>query len=79
MANKTPMNSIYEFHDELIALLVRCDLHKPDVASALVFAAVGLAALDGCDPELQRTSIEMFAANAITKLLRRSDSAETVH
>ncbi len=79
MANKAPMNSIDEFHDELIALLVRCDLHKPDVASALVFAAVGLAALDGCDPDLQRTSIEMFAANAIAKLLRRSDSAETVH
>ncbi len=79
MANKTPMNSIYEFHDELIALLVRCDLHKPDVASALVFAAVGLAALDGCDPELQLASIEKFAANAIAKLLRRGDSAETLH
>jgi hypothetical protein len=79
MANKAPMNSIDEFHDELIALLVRCDLHKPDVASALVFAAVGLAAIDGCDPDLQRTSIEMFAANAIAKLLRRSDSAEIVH
>ena len=79
MANKTPMNSIYEFHDELIALLVRCDLHKPDVASALVAAAVGLAALDGCDPELQRASIETFAANAIVKLLRHGDSADTLH
>ncbi len=79
MANKTPMNSIYEFHDELIALLVRYDLHKPDVASTLVSAAVALAAADGCDPELQRASIEKFAASAIVKLLRLSDSAETFH
>ncbi len=79
MTNETPVNSIYEFHDELIALLVRYDLHKPDVAAALVSAAVGLAALDGCDPELQRASIEKFAAYAIVKLLLRGDSAEIFH
>ncbi len=79
MANKNPMSNIYEFHDALTALLERCDLHKPDVASVLVSAAVALAAADGCCPELQRTSIEKFAASAIVKLLRLSDSTESFH
>ena len=79
MANKTPMSNIYAFHDELAALLMRCDLHKPDIASVLVSAAVALAAADGCDSELQRLSIEKFAANAIVKLRGFSQSAGTVH
>jgi hypothetical protein len=79
MANKTPISSIYEFHDELATLLMRCDLHTPDIASVLVSNAVALAAADGCDSELQRTSIEKFAANAIVKLRSFSQSAGIVH
>jgi len=79
MANETPELSIYEFYDELTALLLRCDAHKADVASALVSAAVALAAADGCDPEMQRVNIESFAASAIGKLRQFSASAGIVH
>ena len=79
MANETPLASIYEFHDELAALVMRSDAHKADLAADLVAVAVALAASDGCDPEMQRVNIEWFAAKAIAKLLQFSASAGIVH
>ena len=79
MANETHPISIYEFYDELTALLLCCDAHKADIASALVSVAVALAAADGCDSEMQRVNIERFAAAAIGKLRYFSSSAGVVH
>jgi hypothetical protein len=74
MANKTPMNSIYEFHDELIALLVRCDLHKPDVASALVAAAVGLppsmAAIRNCKGRVLKSLPRTLSSNCFAAAIQ---------
>lgn len=47
---------------------MRCDLHKPDIAAALVAAAVVLAASDGCDAKLQMESIVKFAGDTIARL-----------
>jgi hypothetical protein len=79
MAYEIPELSIYDFYDELTALLQCCDAHKADIASALVSAAVALAAADGCDSEMQRVNIERFAARAIGKLLEFSALAGIVH
>ena len=70
---------IHEFSLELSELVVRCDLDKPDVAAALVSAAVIIAESAGCDPDEQRESIDMLAENAIARLNRLNEPDKTRH
>ncbi len=79
MTDENPLSNIYEFNDELEALLKRCDLYAWDTAAALVSAAVILAAADGCDPYEQERSIARFAEHAIARLIHLSESHETRH
>lgn len=48
MTDEVFLTNIHEFLYEIGALLVRCDLHKPDIAVALVASTVAIAASDGC-------------------------------
>ena len=73
------VSNIYEFSDELEALLKRTDLDAWDVAAALVSAAVVLTARIGCDPYEQERSIAGFAENAIVGLIRLNEFEETRH
>ncbi len=79
MTDEIFLTNVHEFLYELGALLVRCDLHKPDIAAGLVAKAVTIAASDGCDANEQMESIVKFADNAITRLECLSQPREARH
>jgi hypothetical protein len=79
MTGETLLTNLDEFTYEISSLVVRCDLNGPDIAAALVAAAVYVAASDGCDTRVQMQSIVEFADNAITRLERLSESGEVRH
>ena len=79
MTDENLLSNIYEFNDELEALLKSCDVDSWDVAAALVAAAVVLAARNGCDPIEQEESILGFAENAIVRLIHLSEFEQTRH
>jgi hypothetical protein len=79
MMDEVEISNIYEFSDDLEALLKRSDLDAWEAAAALVSAAVVLTARIGCDPYEQEMSIAGFAENAIVGLIRRNECGETRH
>lgn len=79
MTDENQLSNIYEFNDELEALLKRCDSSAWDVAAALVAAAVILVSRSGYDPYEQERSIVGFAEHAIARLIRLNELEETRH
>jgi len=79
MTDKNVLTTIDEFNHALTDLLTRCELHKPQIAAALVAAAVVLAASEGCDAHQQAKSIAMFAEDAIDSLAALTKPAEPRH
>jgi hypothetical protein len=79
MTDENVLTTIDEFNHALTDLFTRCELHKPQVAAALVAAAVVLAASEGCDPDAQAASIASFAENAIDGLNTLTEPDEPRH
>lgn len=79
MTDEISLTSLDEFNYVISSVVVRSDLHRPDMAAALVAAAVYIAASDGCDARVQMQSIVEFADNAITRLEHLTGPGEERH
>ena len=79
MTDEELIRDLNDFNYELAVLLHRSELHKPDVAAALVTVAVMLAASDGCGPVEQGEAIFGFAEKAISRLADLTDPDQLRH
>jgi tellurite resistance protein len=79
MTDENLINNLNDFNYELAMLLHRSELHKPEVAAALVTMAVMLAASDGCDPVEQGEAIFGFVERAISRLADLTDPEQVRH